>query len=75
MDVCIIAVSYTHLIIDRLDASEYFTVTRRFHSPREMEAALLKNKIDTVSYTHLSCFFRLVGFRDMGSPPWTIATG
>ena len=35
-------------IIDRLDASEYFTVTRRFHSPREMEAAFLKNKIDMV---------------------------
>ena len=24
----------TRKIIDRLDASEYFTVTRRFHSPR-----------------------------------------
>lgn len=38
----------TRKIIDRLDASEYFTVTRRFHSPREMEAAFLKNKIDMV---------------------------
>ena len=36
----------TRKIIDRLDASEY--VTRRFHSPREMEAAFLKNKIDMV---------------------------
>ena len=36
----------TRKIIDRLDASEYFTVTRRFHSPREMEAAFLKNKIE-----------------------------
>lgn len=34
----------TRKIIDRLDASEYFTVTRRFHSPREMEAAFLKIK-------------------------------
>ena len=25
----------TRKIIDRLDASEYFTVTRRFHSPRK----------------------------------------
>ena len=38
----------TRKIIDRLDASEYFTITRRFHSPREMEAAFLKNKIDMV---------------------------
>ena len=30
----------TRKIIDRLDASEYFTVTTRFHSPQEMEAAL-----------------------------------
>ena len=29
----------TRKIIDRLDASEYFTVTARFHSPQEMEAA------------------------------------
>lgn len=29
----------TRKIIDRLDASEYFTVTTRFHSPQEMEAA------------------------------------
>ena len=36
----------TRKIIDRLDASEYFTVTARFHSPREMEAAFLKNEID-----------------------------
>ena len=28
------------------DASEYFTVTARFHSPQEMEAAFRKNKID-----------------------------
>ena len=27
----------TRKIIDRLDASEYFTVTARFHSPQEME--------------------------------------
>ena len=36
----------TRKIIDRLDASEYFTVTTRFHSPQEMEAAFRKNKID-----------------------------
>jgi len=36
----------TRKIIDRLDASEYFTVTARFHSPQEMEAAFLKNKVD-----------------------------
>ena len=36
----------TRRIIDRLDASEYFTVTARFHSPQEMEAAFRKNKID-----------------------------
>ena len=36
----------TRKIIDRLDASEYFTVTTRFHSPQEMEAAFLKNKVD-----------------------------
>ena len=34
----------TRKIIDRLDASEYFTVTARFHSPQEMEAAFLKNE-------------------------------
>ena len=31
----------TRKIIDRLDASEYFTVTRRFHYTPEMEAAFL----------------------------------
>lgn len=36
----------TWKIIDRLDASEYFTVTARFRSPQEMEAAFLKNQID-----------------------------
>ena len=36
----------TRKIIDCLDASEYFTVTARFHSPQEMEAAFLKNKVD-----------------------------
>lgn len=36
----------TRKIIDRLDASEYFTVTNRFHSPQEVEAAFLKNKMD-----------------------------
>ena len=36
----------TRKIIDRLDASEYFTVTARFHSPQEMEDAFLKNKVD-----------------------------
>lgn len=36
----------TRRIIDCLDASEYFTVTERFHSPQEMEAAFLKNKVD-----------------------------
>lgn len=32
----------TRKIIDRLDASEYFTVTTRFHSPHEMETAFRK---------------------------------
>lgn len=36
----------TRKIIDRLDASEYFTVTAHFHSPQEMEAAFLKSEID-----------------------------
>lgn len=36
----------TRKIIDRLDASEYFTVTTRFHSPQEMEEAFRKNDID-----------------------------
>ena len=36
----------TRKIIDRLDASEYFTVTAHFHSPQEMEAAFLKNEVD-----------------------------
>lgn len=36
----------TRKIIDRLDASEYFTVTARFHSPQEMEATFLKGEID-----------------------------
>lgn len=36
----------TRKIIDRLDASEYFTVTARFHSPQGMEAAFLKSEID-----------------------------
>lgn len=36
----------TRKIIDRLDASEYFTVTERFHSPQEVEAAFLRNKMD-----------------------------
>lgn len=36
----------TRKIIDRLDASEYFTVIARFHSPQEMEAAFLKSEID-----------------------------
>lgn len=36
----------TRKIVDRLDASEYFTVTARFRSPQEMETAFLKNQID-----------------------------
>ena len=36
----------TRKIIDRLDASEYFTVTACFHSPQEMEAAFLRSEID-----------------------------
>ena len=36
----------TRKIIDCLDASEYFTVTARFHSPQDMEAAFLKNEVD-----------------------------
>lgn len=48
----------TRKIIDRLDASEYFTVTRRFHSPREMEAAFLKNKIDMVVVSILALHVR-----------------
>ncbi|WP_148372725.1 ABC transporter permease [Bacteroides bouchesdurhonensis] len=36
----------TRKIIDKLDASEYFTVTRRFHSPQEMDLAFRKNVVD-----------------------------
>lgn len=36
----------TRKIIDRLDASEYFMVTDRFHSPQEMENAFLKDEVD-----------------------------
>ncbi len=36
----------TRKIIDRLDASEYFSVKQWLHTPREMEDAFLKNKID-----------------------------
>lgn len=36
----------TRKIVDRLDASEYFTVTARFRSPQDMETAFLKNQID-----------------------------
>lgn len=38
----------TRKIVDRLDASEYFTITVHFRSPQEMEAAFLKNQIDMV---------------------------
>lgn len=38
----------TRKIIDKLDASEYFTVTRRFHSPQEMDLAFRKNVVDMV---------------------------
>ena len=38
----------TRKIIDRLDASEYFTVTERFKSPQEIDAAFQKSKIDMV---------------------------
>lgn len=38
----------TRKIIDRLDASEYFMVTDRFHSPQEMENAFLKDEVDMV---------------------------
>lgn len=38
----------TRKIVDRLDASEYFTITAHFRSPQEMEAAFLKNQIDMV---------------------------
>ncbi len=36
----------TRKIIDRMDASEYFTITRCFHSQQEMEAAFRKNEVD-----------------------------
>ena len=36
----------TRKMIDRLDASEYFTVTTRFHTPQEMEDAFLKGEVD-----------------------------
>ena len=36
----------TRKIIDKLDASEYFTVARRFHSPQEMDLAFRKNVVD-----------------------------
>lgn len=36
----------TRKMIDRLDASEYFTLTTRFRSPQEMETAFRKNQID-----------------------------
>lgn len=38
----------TRKIVDRLDASEYFTIIAHFRSPQEMEAAFLKNQIDMV---------------------------
>lgn len=45
----------TRKIVDRLDASEYFTVTTRFHSPQEMEAAFLKNEVD-MTIVFCECF-------------------
>lgn len=36
----------TRQIIDRMDASEYFTVSSRLHSPHEMEEAFRKGDID-----------------------------
>ena len=36
----------TRQIIDRMDASEYFTLTEYLHSPEEVEAAFLRNEID-----------------------------
>ena len=36
----------TRKMIDRMDASEYFTVTAHFHSPQEMQAAFLRSEID-----------------------------
>lgn len=36
----------TRKIIDRLDASEYFTVSQILHSPQEMEEAFRKNEVD-----------------------------
>lgn len=38
----------TRKIIDRLDASEYFTVSQILHSPQEMEEAFRKNEVDMV---------------------------
>lgn len=38
----------TRRMIDRLDASEYFTVTRQLHSPQEMEQAFREGDIDMV---------------------------
>lgn len=36
----------TRRIIDRMDASEYFTVIRRLHSPADMEASFGRGEID-----------------------------
>lgn len=36
----------TRKIMEKLDASEYFTVARHFHSPQEMDLAFRKNEVD-----------------------------
>ena len=36
----------TRRIIDRIDASEYFTITSRVHSPQEVESLFRKGDID-----------------------------
>lgn len=36
----------TRRIIDRIDAGEYFTVTRRLHSPQEVENVFRKGEVD-----------------------------
>ena len=36
----------TRRIVERLDASEYFTLTARFHTPQEMDEAFRRSQVD-----------------------------
>lgn len=36
----------TRRIVERLDASEYFTLTARFHTPQEMDKAFRRSQVD-----------------------------